>query len=61
MPELHDLHYGWHRIHDWNSMVFEEGRLKAERQFDALLDQRKASRRKKMPTVPTRNPSIWND
>jgi len=45
------MHDGWHRIHDWNKAIFAEGKAKAEREFDALLDERKAARRKKMPTL----------
>jgi hypothetical protein len=53
------MHYGWHRIHEWNTMVFADGKAKAEREFDALLNQRESARRKKMPPVPTGDPALW--
>jgi hypothetical protein len=59
MPFEDYMHYGWHRIHDWNSMVFENAKQKAEREFDALLDERATARRKKMPSVQRRDDTIW--
>jgi len=53
------MHYGWHKIHDWNKMIFADAKQKAEEQFDALLDEREASRRKKMPTVRTGDDTLW--
>ena len=59
MPPEDYMHYGWHRIHDWNAMVFADGKAKAEREFDALLDERAAARRKKMQTVPRGDDTLW--
>jgi hypothetical protein len=59
MPPEDYMHYGWHKIHDWNSMVFADGKAKAEREFDALLDERAAARRKKVPTVQRGDDTLW--
>lgn len=59
MPYEDYMHYGWHRIYNWNKMVFADGREKAEREFDALLDERAAARRKKMPSVPRGDDTLW--
>jgi hypothetical protein len=61
MPYEDYMHYGWHKIHDWNSMVFADGKAKAERQFDALLDERETARRKKMPSVQRGDDSLWRE
>jgi len=53
------MHYGWHKIYLWNNMVFERAKQAAEKEFDALLNEREAQRRKKMPPVRTGDDSLW--
>lgn len=48
MTEEDYMHYGWHRIHDWNAMVFADAKAKAEKEFDNLLEERAAKKRKRM-------------
>jgi hypothetical protein len=35
------LHYGYHRIFAWNKMVFDEAKLKAEKEFDKAIEKPK--------------------
>jgi len=55
------MHYGWHRIHDWNAGVFADGKAKAEKQFNALLNDRETNRRKKMPAVQKGDFTVWHE
>jgi hypothetical protein len=59
MPPEDYMHYGWHKIYEWNAMVFQDGKNKAEKQFDDLLEDRAKKRKRNMPTVPTGDPTIW--
>jgi hypothetical protein len=59
MPPEDYMHYGWHRIHEWNEMVFADAKQKAEEKFDELLKERETRRRKKMPPMPERNDALW--
>jgi hypothetical protein len=60
MPYEDYMHDGWHRIHQWNKMVFADAKRKAEEQFDSLLDERERKRRKKMPPMQSGDPSLWH-
>ena len=35
------LHYGWHKIKDWNDGVFANARKKEEEKFEKRLDKPK--------------------
>jgi hypothetical protein len=59
MPYEDYMHYGWHKIKNWNEMVFANAKQKAEEEFDALLRRKETGRRKKMSTVPKGNTTVW--
>lgn len=54
------MHYGWHKLHVWNKAVFAEAKQKAEKEFDALLNERENNRRKKMSRMQPGDLQVWD-